>query len=77
MIQEVTFKFEDGSTYTARPNGVGDSICGSMAHKVMYAWSEHERADRGSVYALTMDDKVQFILKRAEYIITETGQYKN
>lgn len=33
-IKEVTFHFDDGSYYTARPTSVGDTACGHYATRI-------------------------------------------
>lgn len=35
-MKEIEFKFNDGSTYTVRRDGVGDTIMGPDAHTVMH-----------------------------------------
>lgn len=68
IIQEVVFKFDDGD-YTIRPNGVGDTILGPTAHKIMSELHRHERGrNSSSVYTFSMTDKIEFISKRSEFI---------
>lgn len=62
MITEVVFKFEDGSDYTVRRDGHGDTIFGGLAHKVMFAMQKHEYGGN----KLLMSDKIDFIVKYSE-----------
>lgn len=67
-VKEVIFKFEDGD-YTVREDGIGDTIFGATAHKIMFAMDEHERKHPGqSIYKLNMAAKITFITKYHETI---------
>lgn len=68
-IPEVTITFNDGSSYTVRPNGIGDTIFGDFAHKIMYELDNKERAhNSSSVYRFSMNDKITWIIKNSETI---------
>jgi hypothetical protein len=58
-MKEAVFHFSDGSYYHIRPDGVGDTIFGSEAHKQMYAIMERERLIKRN---LTFLEKINLIL---------------
>lgn len=56
-MQEVIFKFDDGSEYTVRFQHVGDTVMGAMAHEIMFAMGRHF-----NYLPPTLEDKINFII---------------
>ena len=55
-MKQVDIKFEDGSEYIIRPDGLGDTIMGSIAHDIMFKMMKAHDYKEAS-----MKEKILFI----------------
>lgn len=64
-MEEFEVKFFDGGYYTVRPDGIGDTIFGAFAHKVMWAMGEYGRKLGRHPH---FQEKIKFIIEWSEDI---------